>query len=671
MNAFFFSLNTGHSSSGALVLVPCRTLLLRALLLTFVCQRIAFGQSDDFNDRDDNGWARYNPLGNATFSFPNDNFGGKAYRMQSPVSPNESFGPGRASASRTNIYDDFYAAVDLAAWDNSLNQAFGLIFRTGTIGPGTTTGYVLNYEQSAGGRGQLQINAVTNEMPVEPTLATANLTLQPGRLYRLVLTAVGSDFTAQVYDFNDLTYPLVSFRGNDPAYLIGTVGLFNFYRGNLITDPDAGRADSTFDNYLVSTAAPISVASPGTPHPIPHMPQVVDRLPSTDANNFYAHTNGLSFTATTLTTNAINTNAIKLYLNGVDVSSGLAISGPASNLSVTFNGLTSNAVYEARIVLGDFAGRVSTNEFTFDTFEENVFDSSGVKVIEAEDYNYNSGQFQDNPPPSGLDSAGNPVNGNGAGYYGLVGTPSIDYFDRSTSAGSGAAPEYRATDFVGTQAGTAEEIDIGPGSPVINDSIRQKYALLDLFEYQVRRTEGGEWMNYTRIFSNATYNVYLRVACRAAQSVALDRVTSDPSQANQTTTPLGAFNVPSTGMLLNYRFVPLTDANGVLAAVNLSGTNTLRLTLGGPQTNATQYTMALNYLVFVPVAVPEIALLSSPDVAGAFTADNAATIDASSRTITVPLNGNVRFYRLRSASAPALAIRNVRVVGASVVMNYQ
>jgi hypothetical protein len=314
---------------------------------------------------------------------------------------------------------------------------------------------------------------------------------------------------------------------------------------------------------------------------------------------------------------------------------------------------------------------VSTNEFTFDTFDESFLDSPGVKVIEAEDYNYSSGQFQDNPPPSGLDHAGNPVNGNGTGYYGVVGTPAIDYFDRSTSAGSGAAPEYRATDFVGTQAGTAEEIDIGPGSPVINDAIRQKYATNNLPEYQVRRTEGGEWMNYTRVFSNASYNVYLRVACRAAQPVSLDRVTSDPSQTNQTTSPLGVFRVPSTGILLNYRFVPLNDANGFPAAVNLSGTNTLRLTLGGPQTNVTQYTMALNYLVFVPVIVPEIALLSSPDVAGSFIADNSATIDTSSKTVTIPRTGTTRFYRLRTSGAPALSISNVRIAGANVVMNYQ
>ena len=669
MNAFVLSLKRDNSFSGALLLAPRRTILLPALLLVFVCHPIAVGQSDDFNDGDDNGWVRYNPLGTATFSFiTNDNFGGKAYRIQSAASPNASSGPGRALGYRTNVYDDFYAAVDLVSWDNTLNQAFGLLFRANNVGPTTTTGYLLNYDpqQSAGGRGQIQINAITNEALVEPTLATANLTLQPGRLYRWVLRAVGSDFTAQVYDLNDLTYPLVSFRPNDPVYLNGSAGLLAFYHGNLITDPNAGRADSTFDNYSASAVAPLS--SPGTPHPIPHMPQVVDRLPRTDANNFYPYTNGISFTATTLTTNVINSNAIRLYLNAADVSSGLAMSGTASNLSVTFNGLAPNKVYEARIVQADFAGRVSTNEFTFDTFDESFLDSPGVKVIEAEDYNYNRGQFQDNPLPSGLDGGDNLVNGNGAGYFGLVGTPAIDYFDRSTSLGSGTSPDYRTQDFVGTQAGTADEVQPGP---VLNDTIRQKYATNNLPEYEVRRTEGGEWMNYTRVFSNGNYNAYLRAACRAPQVVSLDKVTSDPTQTNQSTASLGVFNVPSTAILLNYRYVPLTDANGILAAVNLSGTNTLRLTLGGPQTDVTQYTMALNYLVFVPVTVPEIALLSSADVAGTFTADNSATIDASSRTITLPLNGNARFYRLRTVAGPRLAISNVRRVGANVVMNYQ
>src|SRR4030095_5278837 len=155
------------------------------------------------------------------------------------------------------------------------------------------------------------------------------------------------------------------------------------------------------------------------------------------------------------------TNALKLYLNSADVSSGLSLSGAASNVDVTFNGVSSNTVYDARIVLADFAGRVSTNEFTFDTFSESFLDSPGVKIIEAEDYNSGSGQFQDDPPPSGVNDSGGQVNGGGGGYFDLVGTPGVDYFDRSSSPGSGTTPDYRIQDFVGTQAGTAAEVQPG------------------------------------------------------------------------------------------------------------------------------------------------------------------------------------------------------------------
>src|SRR5438128_1136117 len=101
-----------------------------------------------------------------------------------------------------------------------------------------------------------------------------------------------------------------------------------------------------------------------------------------------------------------------------------------------------------------------------------------------------------------------------------------------------------------------------------------------------------------------------------------------------------------------------------------AGTNTLRLTFGGSNSSATQYTMVLNYLVFVPVTVPQIILESSAAIGGTFAAD-AAAIDTATRTITVPRNGNIRFYRLRSGGPPAPTITNVRIVGANVVMNYQ
>ena len=455
---------------------------------------------------------------------------------------------------------------------------------------------------------------------------------------------------------------------DDQTYLVGVLGLFDYSRVSAAdyTNPTTGKADVTFDNYYAAAMAPSSIEAPATPHPVADMPQVIRRSPAPRAN-FYSYTNGISFTAATLTTNAINTNAIKLYLNGADVSSRLAVSGAASNVDVSFSGLAPRMVYDARIVLSDFSGRTSTNEFTFDTFDESYFDSPGVKVIEAGDYNYEGGKFEDNPPPSGLDAGGNRVPADGTGYYGRAGAAGIDYFDNSTTPGSGVAAEYRDMDLVGTQAGSEEIAGAGP----LNDTIRQKYVAQSLPEYEVRRTEGGEWLNYTRIFSSNSFRVYLREACRAPQPVYLDQVTGDANQTNQATARLGVFNVPSTAMLINYRFVPLTDTNGSPAVVNLSGTNTLRLTFGGTQTNVTQYTMALNYLVFAPVTISQTALESSPEVAGTFIDEAAATIDTATRTITVALNGNTRFYRIRSGAPLALTITSITVSGANVVINYQ
>src|SRR6266536_5305800 len=181
----------------------------------------AIAQSDDFNDGNDTGWVRFGlnsaGLPPATYSFPDDGFGGKAYRIQSPAPPIPDAGPARSFSYRTNIYTDFYAAVDAATWDNTLNQAFGFLFRASNIGLGTTDGYVINYDpsQGSGGRGQIQINAVTGELPT--TITAGNISLVPTHRYRFVLTAVGNSLTGQVYDFNDLTQPLVTINAPDDA----------------------------------------------------------------------------------------------------------------------------------------------------------------------------------------------------------------------------------------------------------------------------------------------------------------------------------------------------------------------------------------------------------------------------------------------------------------------
>lgn len=203
-------------------------------------------QSDDFDDGNDSGWTRYSPLtllgAPVTFSFPNDGLGGKAYRLQCPAPSLADFGPARALSYRAEVHADFYAAVDLVGWDSELHQALGFVFRGENIGLGTTTGYILNYntQQAAGGRGQLQINRVAGERDTG-TIGAANITLDTTRRYRLALTAVGGDFSVQIYDLLDLTAPLAAFPAHDSMSARGAIGLFNYSRTsvkNLGVSPD-------------------------------------------------------------------------------------------------------------------------------------------------------------------------------------------------------------------------------------------------------------------------------------------------------------------------------------------------------------------------------------------------------------------------------------------------
>src|SRR5439155_4428498 len=198
---------------------------------------------------------------------------------------------------------------------------------------------------------------------------------------------------------------------------------------------------TTFDNFVAAELPQTTVNAPATPHGLTGAPQVVNRSPASHAN-FYPAVNGITFNATTLTaTNGINTNAIRLYLNGFNVSSALNISGPVTNALVTYNGLTSNAVYDARIELQDALGRKTTNVFTFDTFTDAYLASAAAKNIECEDYDFtdgsNDGLFIDDPLASGSSTNGSSVNVGPNSYYGLLGSNAkfggVDFYtDAST-----------------------------------------------------------------------------------------------------------------------------------------------------------------------------------------------------------------------------------------------
>ena len=237
---------------------------------------------DDFSDGNDAGWTHLDlsaaGLPASTYSFPPDGLGGFAYRIFSPAPPVNSAGPARAMSYQAGVaYTNFTAAIDFVAWDDNLNQAFGLLTRGTTIGLGRTSGYVFNYNpHQVPGQpgGELQINRVGSEQDFG--VAAAEVTLDPTRRYRLVATGFGSYFVATIYDLADLTTPVAMAQGIDATYASGIMGLFIYSRSAGTDQTNAiSNADATFDNFFASGSAPTNTA-PTTIHTFHGAPQVVD-----------------------------------------------------------------------------------------------------------------------------------------------------------------------------------------------------------------------------------------------------------------------------------------------------------------------------------------------------------------------------------------------------------
>jgi hypothetical protein len=530
--------------------------------------------------------------------------------------------PAAGAISQTNSYTDFYVALDLVNWA-VLDQAavvLGHWTPGGADGLSEGTGMILNYDVAQDGEnpgdrkgGQFQINTIAPGF-IAGTLAAANITLEPGRSYRFVFQGIGTAYTGKIYDMNDLTTPLVTIHADDATYPTGLCGFLSFSRNGT-----AGVTDVTIDNYFAAATDPNPAPAPALASPIPGTPVVVTRNPTNRFTNFHPPANGISFKAQTFTAGQINASATKLYLNDVDVSASLAplpANGSTVNFTTAAGTLGANTVYSGRIELQDTTGVLkSTNTFWFDTFSDAYLKSSPVQTVEAEDYNYTSGLYQlGTIPVSGLDPTPAPVNGSGVGYFDLLGEPEVDY-SKPAGAYRLVLAEYRTLDRVQITQGSTliagrdeagdivDSVTLATDPYRINSTQRSQYTATNVLEYQVRLTSPGDWMNYTRSFAPANYNVYLRCASFGATTVYLDQVTSNPTVTNQSTARLGTFNVANNIMRLNYRYQPLM-AGALPAVVNLSGTNTLRLTMGGTPIKDERL-IVMDYLLFVPTSAAQ------------------------------------------------------------------
>ncbi len=210
-------------------------------------------QSDDFNDGDDAGWLRLDPIrmylaAVQGVDLPQNTWtvaGGK-YRLQSSPTPNPALGQGRVLSLRSEVYSSFHVSVDLVDWDASKTNAMALCARIGTPGPTTTRGYLFGYIT---GENYFDLVRLQNE----GTRAIAGvvrvpIVLTPGHGYRLTFTGKGDRFVGRVYELTDLDNPIVEMTGSDGNYADGVSGLAVFPLGASVL----GAGDATFDNFAAT-----------------------------------------------------------------------------------------------------------------------------------------------------------------------------------------------------------------------------------------------------------------------------------------------------------------------------------------------------------------------------------------------------------------------------------
>ncbi|MCW5558722.1 MAG: hypothetical protein KIT22_12955 [Verrucomicrobiae bacterium] len=610
------------NSSSAPVCHPVTRRLPRSLGALGTALALAAGavavqaQSDNF-DADTLGaqWTKYQFIPQSYTFVPSE--GGQALRIQANPIPNTA--PAAAAISQSTVYTDFYVSVDLVNWQIN-DQALVLLAQWtpgGGDGLSEGSGIIMNYDVAQDGEkdsdrkgGQIQINTVFPGF-VTATKAAGDLTLEPGHSYRMVFQGMGTTYTARVYDTQDLTAPLVTLQVEDSTYSSGLSGFLSFSRAGT-----TGVTDVTIDNYFAAATDPNADLAPLLPPPVSGTPTVVSRTPASRFTNFHPVADGIRFEARTFSTAQIDAAATKLLLNGTDVSASLAPlppNGTSATFTTAAGTLASNTVYAARIELQDTTGTLrSTHTFWFDTFTDAFVGALPARTIEVEDYNYSDGLFQTGViPVSGLDENGAQVGGGGgaAGYYATVGTPEVDYFKPGGSYHSELS-EYRPEDRVQITQGSTftgvrdeagdilDDLTLSTDPYRIHDTQRSQYRAAKVWEYQVRLTSPGDWMNYTREIAEGDYQVYLRCGSFGSTSVHLDKVTSDPKQPNQTTERLGTFDISNHLMRLNYRYEPLL-VDGRPAAIHLSGTTTLRLTLAGTALKDDR-TVSLDYLLLIP-----------------------------------------------------------------------
>jgi len=237
----------------------CRVALLCALAFASHTTN-ALAEADDFDDGDDVGWTRYNPLSGfgvpGVFGFPS---GGYRLQTTAPSPSPAQLGNARIGSYRSTSYSDFYISVDIVNWNDSLPQAAGILARIQTPGLGTTTGYAFTWDRgTTSTSGDMDISKITAEAPTGASgqqSANDKYHFVPGRKYRMVFIGRGSLLEGRIYELPDLATPKVIVTANDPTYPSGVSGMVVYDNSSMANN----LTDTTFDNFVNLDVEPPTV----------------------------------------------------------------------------------------------------------------------------------------------------------------------------------------------------------------------------------------------------------------------------------------------------------------------------------------------------------------------------------------------------------------------------
>ena len=334
--------------------------------------------------------------------------------------------------------------------------------------------------------------------------------------------------------------------------------------------------------------------APGTNTP----PAIANIYP--DGSVPFQNSNSLTFTVSSAVS-TVSTNNIQVTLNGINVSPQLTFTGSATNWQVGLP-LSQQGSYAMTITATDAAGHSHSYSETFDTFSQNNF------MIEAGDFDFNGGQWIDNPLETAtLNGAtnsyyyypgNNPANGAvyGVDFTTTNVTASETYFYRVESTGPGGNPpvgtetnfDFLRSKLINVGPGAQPPFEYVPGQPVPNTNT----------DFDVAWWPPGTWLNYTRTFPSNTYNIYGRLANGAPYSECDDEPGDvGRGTSSQTTQLLGNFSDADANGFQSWHWVPLVGTNGQPAVVTLSGAQTLKVT--APPGSATG-SLNAHFYMFVP-----------------------------------------------------------------------